>query len=350
MYYSFYLNEKMALDNWEHYDDVNWLLLRLLGKDKRKNTDEALAFYFEHRHVREGNEWGYDILENDEWFQNKLAEYKREKMYYEMYIEDCKEEYMEEHPDEFDEDVDIEDVYIDFNDLHSSSMAYNDFSYNSFYENFEQHVYKKDEYRRRSLSKHVGNLREIDEVILYKSDFDVIKNAKMEHNLNQKQVQLLFGFIFFSRMNDVPFCRVGTNYKWKSFKACFDKTITNNDLQAIRRTKLFENEPCENDTYRRGWKYQNKKDDWVYKNFDDKDEVAYVFRTTLENNKLNLSKLAKEIVPDYGVKYCVICGEQFTLKSNSQIYCSNCKEDSYRYDAMMRKRRQREREKLKVTK
>lgn len=65
---------------------------------------------------------------------------------------------------------------------------------------------------------------------------------------------------------------------------------------------------------------------YTYPNFTlDKDDViAYTFDVTLENNRLNLSKVAWELF-DPKECYCTVCGEKYkSLKPNASLYCKDC--------------------------
>ena len=290
MYYSFYMNERLLLDNWREYDEVNWLLTNLLCKDDRKTIEEKADFYFANRHER------------GELFVNDDGSVYREEERYEVY---------------------------DFNvDTFKRSMTYR-------------------EERCKAINT---KLREIDEVVLYKSDFDAIEKARKEYRLTELQTQILFGMIFFSRMNNIAWCRIGTLYKLRSFKACFEKTIKQEDIFKIAETGLFKQVVTNKDEAKYKLKEQAEylhietEADWYYLNFDNQDEVAYVFKTTLENNRLNLTKLAKEVIPDFKAKYCIHCGAEFYPKSNRQKMCDECKVIVIREQARLRKQKQRQKD------
>ena len=54
MYYSFYMNERMLLDEWKYYQkkgECNWLLKRTLMNDSTRNAEEKIQFYFDNRRV-----------------------------------------------------------------------------------------------------------------------------------------------------------------------------------------------------------------------------------------------------------------------------------------------------------
>ena len=295
-YKTFYCNQRLLLDNWDFYDEVNWMLTHLLSIDDTKTIDEKLDFYFKHRHVRDEDEQRWFSVTSDSRFSDDYEEYEQEKLEYELLMED---------------------YFDDFDGECNPYMAYPEsFEYNSFFEEYgHKWDYKKDEHRREDFERRSArakkmkmNLREIEEVVLYKSDFKAIENAKREHHLTEHETKLLFGLIFFSRMYDSEFCRIGTDYKMKSFLSCFDKTYYDETWERVEQTGLF---------------YYTT--DWVYTGFHTKDDVAYRFVVTIDNNKLNLSELAKKIVPCFKTKYCVRCESEFIPNSNSQKMCPECK-------------------------
>lgn len=332
MYYSFYLNERLALSEWDYYDECNWLLTHLLCKDETKTIEEKLDFYIKHRHERDENQWWYDDIE-DKISKEEYEEYQHRKAMYEDFLE-CGGE---------------SNPYI----------AYVDFQPNQFFDMLEEDKFESKKNREAVfIKKTIRNrrmnmkLREIDKVILYKSDFAAIEKAKKIHKLNEHQTQILFGLIFFSRINDVKWCRVGTNYKWKSFKACFDKTVTIDDINKVKETGLITRVNLEKGkaynqfgAEQAEYLHIESEYDFVYEGFDNQDEVAYEFITTKENNRLDLSKLAKEIIPNFKIKYCSICGAEFNPNSNRQQMCEACKEQTQKEQARIRKQRQRDREK-----
>jgi hypothetical protein len=307
------MNERLALKNWTHYKECNWLLTHFLSKDETKNIDEKLEFYFLHRHEREDSEWIATGKEN--WSKQTQEEYQ-DYLYRKGMYEDFLECGGEGNP----------------------HIAYVDFTPNRYFDNIDEDD-KTD--RVAVLTKKMirnirmkTKLREIDSVSLYRSDLDAIKQAKKEYKLTEMQTQILFGFIFFSRMNEVKYCRVGTEYKWKSFKACFEKTVTAKDIDAVLNTGLIER--AKSDSKQSAYKklkeqakYLNIKaeSDYVYTQFENQDEVTYTFVTTVENNRLNLSAVAKEAIPDFKIKYCSVCGKEFEPKSNRQKMCEECKKE-----------------------
>lgn len=316
MWYSFYMNEKMLLDNWHDYKEANWLLKDILAKDKRKTPEERYDFYMANR-----NEY------NDEW----LVDYVTDEMidrYYERQW--AYEEFLEEgdacgHGYVYPPSKAAKRLIDKANNLKV---------YKSRLEDYFKYVDDKPD------------LRQIDEVIIYKSDLEVIEQAKKKHKLTELQVQIIFGLIFFSRMNGVPYARVGNKFKQRQFKGCFEKTIKREDYDAILKTGLFKVYTNAKQVKRKEISSKQFEFDYIYLNFDIQDEAGYVFKTTAENNKLNLTQVAKEAL-DLKIKYCSECGKPFLPNSNRQKMCEQCKIEVTREQARLRKQKQRKRQKGK---
>lgn len=322
MYYTFYLNERMALDNWEYYDDCNWLLRLFLVKDRTKSINTKMDFYLNHRHQ-------YNEMDFSDDMKAIVEDYIDKKMMYEDYLED---------PD-------------------GCGMVYQPFKKNKmleFYANEinggNDNVEMKFKYLKRRCDNMNAYLREVNEVTLYKSDFAYLEKIRKRERLTVKQIKLLFGLIFFSRMNDCEWCRIGTSYKRKSFFACFDEYFDTTDLGIMSsgfEPHMFYKEEAEEMGYK-FMRYRHIEDemDFKYPNFSNKDEVAYVFHTTLENNRLNLSVLADQLIPNLKNKYCRECGQEFVPNSNRQCICEECRKEVKRIQARERKRKSRNKDKI----
>lgn len=368
MYYSIYANERLAVKNWDCYNECNWLLVNLLTKHYEMDIDDMVDFYLTHRHERFTEEDSYW-----EWSSTELLhlygqwqDYQTKKMYYEDYMEDF-EEYG---------DGDIEDYC-------SPNVAYvDDFQYSDYFERISRFfndksfvkklktndtitlklydwVKEDDDDLAYKFEKRIARnrrmktkLRECNEVIFYKSDFDTIEKARKDFGLTELQTQVVFGLIFMSRMNGVKYCRIGTPYKSKGFWSSFDKHISLEDRQVIWKTGLFENYVTDKGKARRqldnhyedgfaDYLHIVDESDWVYKNFDNKDEVAWTFHTTVENNRLNFSQICKDAMPNLKNRYCVVCGKEFTPNNNKQKQCTQCKEEHKKEQARLRKAKQR---------
>lgn len=324
MYYSFYLNERILLNRWKDYNECNWLLKQLLFTDRQKTVEEKIEYYLANKRIKDAPCAEY--YESDE-FQQNYNQYLYEKDMYEMYMEDYGEE----------------------NDV----MAYVEFTPNNFYENYTrmkeydnqlEAIFTKGTIRNAKLKK---KLREVKEVVLYKSDILAAEEARKKYRLTELQSDILVGLIFFSRMNDNKFCRVGTDFKWKQFKGCYKRTITDKDIEAVLNTGLFN--LYINEKKDIGNEYLNYKaeKDYEYLGYNDKDEVGFTYKTTPKNNKLSLTGIHKVIIPNSDKKRCERCGDDFSPKNNRQKFCLDCQTEVRKEQARERKRRQREREKLK---
>lgn len=368
MYYSIYANERLAVKNWDCYNECNWLLVNLLTKHYEMDIDDMVDFYLTHRHERfteEDSYWEWSSTELRHLY-GQWQEYQTKKFYYEDFMEDF-EEYG---------DGDIED-YV------SPNVAYvDDFQYSDYFERIsrffndkdfvgrmeqddtvtlklydwvredDDDLYVKFEKRIARNRRMKTKLKECNEVIFYKSDFDTIERLRKEHDLTELQIQIVFGLIFMSRMNGVKYCRIGTPYKWKGFWSSFDKHITIEERRTIWDMGIFESYVTDKRKaqkqldyhYGEGFaEYLNVVDeaDIVYKNFDIQDEVAWVFHTTVENNKLNFSQICREAIPNLKNKYCAVCGKEFTPNNNKQKQCTQCKEEHKKEQARLRKQKQR---------
>lgn len=365
MYYSIYANERLAVKNWDYYNEVNWLLVNLLTKHYEMPVDDMVDFYLTHRHERHTEEddcieWSADELLS---LYREWQEYENKKFYY--------EDYMEDYNDSDD----------DLWGYENSHMAYQEFAYNDFYERlgkffndrhfikqlksgerksltlYEYRTYDNEELadkfeKRIARNKRMNTkLREINEVSLYRSDFEAIEKAKKDFDLTELQVMVCFGLIFMSRMNGVKYCRIGTIYKSKGFWSSFEKHIPLEDRQRVWETGLFEDYATDKTKARKQVEsrgegladYLHIEDecDKIYLNFDNKDEVVWTFHTTVENNRLNFSELCRQAMPNLKKRYCSVCGKEFTPNNNKQKQCTECKEEHKREQARLRKAKQR---------
>ena len=65
---------------------------------------------------------------------------------------------------------------------------------------------------------------------------------------------------------------------------------------------------------------------YTYPNYslDKNDVIAYTFNVTLENNRLNLSPVVRELFNSKEC-YCTVCGTQYiSQKPNASLYCKDC--------------------------
>ena len=318
MYYSFYLNEKLLLDNWDKYNECNWLLKQLLMRDYEKSIDKKIDYYLANRNTKDSS-------------NTLLAEY------YEDYIDDY---------------IYRKEMYEEFLELGegNSVIAMVDFERNPLLEKYEGYLNNDSQLTYKFVNGTIRNrkmkkqLRMIEKVNIYASDIKAINKARKQFNLTQLQINLLCGLIFFSRMNNSRYCRVGTEFKFKQFKSCFKKTIKQKDIDAVLATGLFEMEIITKesaDKMRKQKRYLNIRDerDYEYMNFDNKDEIAFSYKVTIDNNKLDLTNIAAEILPNYKVKYCANCGTEFIPTNNRQLVCLDCKKEVIKIKDRERKRK-----------
>ncbi len=364
MYYSMYANEALALDNWDSYNECNWLLTNFLSKDYRKSIEEKVDFYFAHRHERHrDDDGGYYASSTMEFtaedflkLEKEYYDYQDKKFMYEDFMEDF---------------YDADDAWEYEND----SMAYQEFYRDDFYERlskyFENKSFMKDVRNGKKVSikiydwlkeddddmyvkfekkmakneKMKTKLREVSSVILYQSDIDNILKARREYNLTELQTQVCFGLIFMSRMSGIKFCRIGTTYKSKGFWSAFDKHISPEDKARVWETGLFSTYVSKKK--RAHGVHIEDEVDKIYECFDVKDGgIGYEFITTVENNRLNFSKMCKEAIPNLRNRHCVVCGEEFVPTNNSQRQCLSCKEKYKREQANERLRKHRAAKKI----
>lgn len=150
-------------------------------------------------------------------------------------------------------------------------------------------------------------------------------------------------------MHNVQWCRIGTKFKYKQFCGCFDFQVTEELLQRIIAGGFFTEEITDKRAkskkkitgYTNNRLHIRNEHDYIYLNYANKDEIAYTFNTTLENNRLNLCQVAEEVIPDLKSRYCSVCGAAYFPNSNKQIYCGDCKEKITAERALFRKRKQR---------
>lgn len=366
MYYSIYANERLAVKNWKSYKECNWLLANFLTKHYEMDIDDMVDFYLTNRNERHTDEDSYVEWSADELLHlyGEWQNYQTQKMYYEDYMEDF---------DDYDGDIeDYENPYMCYTEFQYSdyferiSRFFNDKSfikqlrsgekvslklYDWVKEDDEDIAYKFE--KRIARNKRMNTkLREVNEVVFYKSDFDTIEKAKKDFGLTELQVQIIFGLIFMSRMNNVKYCRIGTEYKSKGFWSSFDKHISIEERHFIYSLGLFDKYVSNKGKARRqldnhyhegyaDYLHLTDENDWVYKNFDNKDEVAWVFHTTVENNRLNFSQICKDAMPNFKYRYCSVCGELFLPNNNKQKQCTKCKEEHKKEQARLRKQKQR---------
>lgn len=169
---------------------------------------------------------------------------------------------------------------------------------------------------------------------IYKQDIEYIMCAKRDFNINKHQMMMLFGFIFMSRITHDRFIDISSKSKLKRFVGCFSERVgivQSNDEQWEKRYyapagvqqlsdefRLLERKALFNSCNSIGCVYE-------YPLYDvpEDAEPAYMFTTTLENNRLCISEVFNNLV-DYNVRFCQRCGKQFTANGRRDKYCRAC--------------------------
>lgn len=179
--------------------------------------------------------------------------------------------------------------------------------------------------------KNNAPLLDVHQVVLYQKDLDYITDARRLYHINWAQLRVLLGIIFFCRLYGRDTVALDTDFKMKRFGKCFDEQTEimyhggpnwDDGYNTVRG--MYELSDVHHLLYRTG------TDDigclYTYPNFalDKDDVIAYTFNVTLENNRLNLSKVARKLF-DPKECYCTVCGEKYIAKRpNASLYCKEC--------------------------
>lgn len=305
MYYSFYMNERMLLDNWKYYQEkgeCNWLLKKTLMNDDTRTPAEKLEFYLANRRVV--NEYSEELKE------------QAEQMYAAGGVEgnDKKENYL----DTFYIDYDIKNV-LNRGQL-NKYMNYLKFKERSG-QNLIEHMNRKPKHK----------LRENTVITIYQDDLKFIREIRKYYELTVPQIEILFGLIFFCRMNGDEKTNLSTEFRKKQFIGCFKRA----------RIQDFDYIIEEVDAFRK-----TDDSDYIYYYYDvNKYSKAIKIDVTLRNNKLDLTKMAHKYIPDIlDKRYCEMCLHPFEPTSNRQKVCKNCKKKADAIKANYRKIKQRYKE------
>lgn len=195
--------------------------------------------------------------------------------------------------------------------------------------------------------KNNAPILDVHQVVLYQKDLDYITEARQKYHINYAQLRVLFGVIFFCRLYGSDTFALDTEFKMKRFGGCFEEQTEimycagkNQDdgYNTVRGMKEISDDYHllnRTGTDDIGCLYQ-------YPNFalDKNDTIAYTFNVTLENNRLNLSAIVRELF-DPKECYCIVCGEQYhSEKPNASRYCRGCaaKKEQVRLAKIKRKR------------
>lgn len=312
MYYSYYMNERMLLDNWKYYQEkgeCNWLLKRTLMNDNTRTPEERIQFYFENRRV---------VNHYSEFFKEQ-AQHVRD---YIDELDGCFEN--ETEMEYFLDNKYINDDY-EIMDYGRNQKLFNMYRrYNDLQDNANELIVQHLSYEPKSNYK----LREHKMVLLNKKDIKFIRHCRKYNTLTVPQIEVLFGIIFFCRMNRSEKANLDTEFKKKQFIGCFD-SATLKDFEYVT-THIYNVEIVDGDVVY-----------FPYSNIEDEDEWIEIPVTRL-NNKLNLSKMAHKYIVDISDKrYCEMCIKPFTPTNNRQKVCECCKPKVDAIRAKMRKTKQR---------
>ena len=200
--------------------------------------------------------------------------------------------------------------------------------------------------------KNNAPILDVHQVVLYQKDLDYITAARKEHHINYAQLRALFGIIFFCRLYGTATIALDTEFKMKRFGGCFEEQTEimycsgpnwDDGYNAVRGMREIS------DVYHLLDRVGT--DDigclYTYPNFalDKDDVIAYTFNVTLENNRLDLSPVARELF-DPKECYCTMCGAQYSSpKPNASLYCKDCaaKKEHIRIKAKNDKRKTNDR-------
>ena len=314
MYYSFYMNERMLLDNWKYYQskgECNWLLKRTLMNDNTRSAEEKKQFYFENRRVVN------HIYFSDEF---KAAAQKVEDYINEL--EGC-----------FDNDYEmeyyLENKYInddyEIMDYGRAQKAFNRF----------RRINELNKHANAKVNAHLSfkpiksaKFREHKFVLINGKDIKFIREARKRNNLTVSQIELLFGIIFFCRMHDSENAQINTPFRIKQFLGCFDNATMKDLKYVVEHVGGIE----------------DTEEGIVYYPFNDVelDDKWLVWNVTRFNNKLNLSKVSHYFITDIkDKKYCQMCLKPFKPTNNRQKVCECCKPKADEIKAKLRKTKQR---------
>lgn len=321
MWYSFYMNERMLLDEWEYYQrkgECNWLLKRTLMNDNTRTAEEKIQFYKENRRV---------INNYPEWFKERAEQVKE----YTDSLEGCFEN--DEQMEHYIEKKYFNDGY-DMMDYGRAQRAFNTFRrYNDLKERANEKVETHLSFNPIKGAK----FREHEVILINKKDIKNIREARKYNDFTVSQIEVLFGIIFFCRMNKSEKANLNSKFKKKQFLGCFDNA-TMEDLEYVVDHVYYIDKTDDGDYIYRGfhnWVYRDRYDEWC-----GDDWIA--MNVTRFNNKLNLTKVTHKFIRDISTKrYCAMCLKPFEPTNNRQKVCSECKPKADAIKTRMRKVKQR---------
>lgn len=324
MYYSFYMNERMLLDEWKYYQrkgECNWLLKRTLMNDNTRTPEEKIKFYKENRRV-------VNHMCFTEFFQQQA-----DRVYWK-----CFETYRD-YDTKAEAEYALENMFIndgyEVMDYGHKQRLFNMYRrYNEFAPRANALVEKHLSFEPIKSAK----FREHKFIMMYRSDIKFIRNARKNVSLTVPQIEVLFGIIFFCRMHETKNAQLNSGFKKKQFMGCFDNA-TLEDLEYVisnvpRLEKTEDDDVIYHGFY--DWEIKDKHGEWI----GTSDSIW--IKVTKQNNKLNLTKMAHKYITDIDKKrYCEMCFKPFVPTNNRQKVCERCKPRADEIKAKLRKTKQR---------
>ena len=312
MYYSFYMNERMLLDEWKYYQrkgECNWLLKRTLMNDNTRTAEEKIEFYFANRRIK----WEYP-----EFFKEQAEKVK---------------EYLWDMKGRFESEAEME-YFLDHRFINDGYEVM-DYGHDQKLFNMYRRYIELEGNANETVIKHLSfepkknaKFREHKFILINDKDIKFIREARKYTTLTVPQIEVLFGIIFFCRMHDSERAQLNTEFKKKQFIGCFE-TATIKDLEYVVSHVYGITE---------------EDGDIVYPNFKNAelDDKWIAMTVTRFNNKLNLSKVARQFIKDITDKrYCAMCLKPFKPTNNRQQVCDCCKPKADGIKAKLRKTKQR---------
>lgn len=313
MWYSFYLNERMLLDNWKYYQrkgECNWLLKRTLMNDNTRTAEEKLQFYKENRRIR----WEYS-----EFFKEQA---EKVELYCDS-IHGC-----------FDNEVE-EEYYLDHRYINDSyeimDYGHNQRVFNMYrrYNDLRYHANDKVDVHLSFNPIKGAKFREHEFIMINGKDIKFIREARKHNDLTVPQIEVLFGIIFFCRMHGSEKANLNSKFKMKQFLGCFDKATMEDFEYVVSKIGGIE---------------KTEDGDVIYYPFNnvELDDKWLTWDVTRYHNKLNLTNVSRYFITDIkDKKYCMMCLKPFKPTNNRQKVCEHCKPKADAIKAKLRKNKQR---------
>ena len=313
MWYSFYMNERMLLDEWKYYQkkgECNWLLKRTLMNDNTRTAADKKAFYYNNRRV---------INDYPDWFKEQAE--KVQEYCWDMhgrFDNQAQEDYYLDH-------LFLNDGY-EIMDYGRKQRAFNMYRR---YNELKEHANEKVNIHLSFEPIKGAKFREHKFVLMNDKDIKFIREARKYYDLTVPQIEILFGIIFFCRMHDSEKAQLDTRFKKLQFLGCFDNATAKDFEYVVDNIYGLELTEDKDVIYHR-FSWTELDDKWI------------PWNVTRFNNKLNLSKVCKYFITDLKDKrYCAVCLRPFKPTNNRQKVCEHCKPQADAVKAKLRKTKQR---------